>query len=144
MDGTVVKARTSGGISLALCLLCSFPSSAQVFPPAPRGTIEDLDDSAGSPWSSALWAAGPFTANLNAGSNVDYVWYRFIDQPAITRLGLDASELTQLQSWAEALHANAGVNGVAFGPPSSGTLATIQATALVTPRPPQPHSGGGA
>ena len=57
----------------------------------------------------------------------------FIDQPAITRLGLDASELTQLQSWAESLHANAGVNGVSFGPPSSGTLATIQATALVTP-----------
>ena len=107
--------------------------AAQVFPPAPRGTIEDLDDSAGSPWSSALWAAGPFTANLNDGSNVDYVWYRFIDQPAITRLGLDASELTQLQSWAESLHTNGGVNGVSFAPPSSGTLATIQATALVTP-----------
>ena len=42
-------------------------------------------------------------------------------------------ELTQLQSWAESLHANAGVNGVSFGPPSSGTLATIHATALVAP-----------
>ena len=28
---------------------------------------------------------------------------------------------------------NAGVNGVSFAPPSSGTLATIQTTVFVTP-----------
>ena len=81
--------------------------------------------------TSARWAAGPFTTTLNNGSVVDYVWYRFIDQPAIMNLGLSAADRTKLQTWAESVHAQ-GVS-LTIAPPSSGQLASFDPGILVTP-----------
>lgn len=52
---------------------------------------------------------------------VEYVWYRFIDQPAIARLGLNPDDLQRLQAFVEAWHA------------ASGTLVSLDAAQFVTP-----------
>jgi hypothetical protein len=106
----------------------------QKFPGHPRGAIPPLDVSAASPWDSSRWIAGPFTATLN-DSTVEYVWYRFIDQPAVARLGLDDAELLRLQSFVESLHERSGLNGLTIEPPSSGKLATLHPSQIVTPPP---------
>ncbi len=106
--------------------------SDQTFPLAQDVAIEALDTSEGSPWDSSKWAAGPFTAYFD-DSTVQYVWYKFIDQPAIARLGLQAGELQRLQAFVESLHQNAGVNGPAMLPPSSGTLAALHSGVFVAP-----------
>ena len=64
---------------------------------------------------------------------LDYVWYRFIDQPAITRLGLSAPELAKLQTSVESLHQNSGTFGIGAAAPTSGTLVTSESAQLVTP-----------
>jgi hypothetical protein len=106
----------------------------QKFPLAKGGPIEPLDVSTGSAWDMANWSAGPFTAKLS-DSLVEYVWYRFVDQPAIAQLGLDASQREYLQRFVESLHEQAGVNGLTIPPPSSGTLARIDAGLIVKPPP---------
>ena len=104
----------------------------QSFPAMSRGTITPLNTSASSPWSQSKWAAGPFTASLGDGSTVQYVWYRFVDQPAIARLPLSAQERDRLQAWVESVH-NQGTNGFTLAAPTSGTLATIDPGHLVVP-----------
>ena len=59
----------------------------QHFPALSPSSWPALDSTATSAWTSNKWAAGPFTTRLNDGSTVTYVWYRFVDQPAIARLG---------------------------------------------------------
>ncbi len=103
----------------------------QTFARNTKTTVPPVNTSATSAWSSARWAAGPFTTTLNNGSVVDYVWYRFIDQPAIMNLGLSAADRTKLQTWAESVHAQ-GVS-LTIAPPSSGQLASFDPGILVTP-----------
>ncbi len=105
----------------------------QTFRPAPRGVYPDLNTSAGSPWASTFWRAGPFTAALNDGSFVDYVWYKFVEQPAIRRLGLSAGELQDLQALVEDLHASYGTSGPTIPPPTGGALAMIDPALIVSP-----------
>lgn len=105
----------------------------QNFPAQVATGLPSLDTSSNSPWSSSKWAAGPFTAKLNDGSTVTYVWYKFINQPAIAQLGLDAVTLQNLQSLVEKMHAQYGVNGPTLAPPSSGNLVSMDAGLLVTP-----------
>lgn len=105
----------------------------QVFPALSRSSFPGVNQSPGSPWEPARWAAGPFTATLADGSAVDYVWYRFVDQPAIARLGLGASQLDKLQQFAASLHEHWGVAGPSLAMPSSGTLATLDPAQIVTP-----------
>jgi len=105
----------------------------QLFPPAQRQLIPVLDQSSSSPWTSEKWIAGPFTVELSDSSFVDYVWYKFIDQPAITRLGLSQEVLQKLQTFVESLHEQSGLNGITIPPPSSGDLVTIDNALLVTP-----------
>ncbi len=106
----------------------------QAFPPAPTYPFPALDLEASSPWQSSGWSAGPFTRSLDDGSVVDYVWYRFVDQPAIARLGLDANQRAELQRFVEGLHRESGLNGVSVAPPAGdGHLATIDPGAIVTP-----------
>jgi hypothetical protein len=107
----------------------------QSFAPLQRGSYPDLNTSSGVPWDEARWEAGPFTVTLQDGSMVDYVWYRFVDQPAIARLGLDADARARLQAFAEALHASAATDGLTIPPPSSGTLVRIDDAQLVIPPP---------
>lgn len=104
----------------------------QVFPRMRVGTTPPLDVSANSPWDSRKWAAGPYSTRLPNGSVVDYVWYRFIDQPALARLPLDATTRTRLQTWAESVHSQ-GLDAFTIPPPSSGQLATLDRSQIVTP-----------
>lgn len=104
----------------------------QSFRKTVRGSVAALSTS-GVSWTSAKWAAGPFTVSLSDGSSVDYVWYKFVDQPAIRRLGLSAAVLAQVQTWVESLHAASGVNGLTIAAPSAGTLTTLDPALIVTP-----------
>jgi hypothetical protein len=70
---------------------------------------------------------------LQDGSTVEYVWYRFRDQPAIARLGLSQDILDRLQAFVEAWHAASGLAGVAFAPPGSGVLAVLDPAQFVMP-----------
>jgi hypothetical protein len=105
----------------------------QRFGRLPTGAEARLNTAAGSPWAATGWAAGPFKARLGDGSTVEYVWYRFVDQPAIARLGLSAATLQRLQALAETMHETYGASGASFAPPVAGALATLDAAVLVTP-----------
>lgn len=107
----------------------------QHFPAMSASAWPTLDSSASSPWASARWAAGPFTTRLNDGSTVTYVWYRFVDQPAIARQGLDPATLQRLQALVERMHAQYGANGPTMAPPTAGTLVGIDPGMLITPPP---------
>jgi hypothetical protein len=109
--------------------------ASETFAPAAINSPAALATGAGTPWASSGWSAGPFTARLGDGSRVDYVWYRFADQPAITRLGLDAATRQRLQAFAESLHQDTGGSGVTFAAPSAGTVAPLDAAQLVIPPP---------
>jgi uncharacterized protein YjdB len=106
--------------------------SDQAFPQLPRGTVTPLNTTASSPWTQSKWAAGPFTASLGDGSTVQFVWYRFVDQPAIARLNLSDAERTRLQAWAESVHSQ-GLFGFTIAAPGAGTLTTIDPGHIVTP-----------
>jgi hypothetical protein len=105
----------------------------QTFPQAPRGSFPAVDTTAGSAWEPSHWAAGPFTVTLGDGSTVEYVWYRFVDQPAIARLALSPSVLQRLQAFVEAWQAASGLSGITIAPPASGSLVSLDAAQLVTP-----------
>ncbi len=104
--------------------------NAATFPPQPRRPVAALNPTT---WNSAAWASPLLTANLNDGSIVDYVWYRFVDQPAIARLGLDSLVRQKLQAFATSLHQHSGVNGLTIADPTAGRLATLDPAMLVTP-----------
>lgn len=104
----------------------------QIFPQMKPTETPSVDTSASSAWDSRKWAAGPFTTNLNDGSTVEYVWYRFIDQPALARLPLTADMKTKLQAWAESVHST-GLSGLTIPPPSSGQLVSVDEGLLVRP-----------
>lgn len=106
----------------------------QTFPELPRRNPPPLDVSETSVWSSSTWAAGPFTTALSNGSVIEYVWYRFVDQPAIARLPLSEADRARLQAWAESVH-DQGVDGLTIPPPTSGQLASIDRGELVLPPP---------
>jgi hypothetical protein len=105
----------------------------QTFAPATDNFFPPVNTAANSPWAPAKWAAGPFSVALGDGSIVEYVWYRFVDQPAIARLGLGQEELDRLQAFAESFHAASGLDGVSFDSPLSGTLIAIDPAHFVTP-----------
>ncbi len=105
----------------------------QTFPSAPRGSFPSLGTFPGSAWDQAKWSAGPFTTVLLDGSTVEYVWYRFRDQPAIARLGLSPDVLDRLQAFVEAWHAASGLAGLTFAPPGSGILVGLDPAQFVTP-----------
>jgi hypothetical protein len=103
------------------------------FPTAPQGTYPSQDTSSTSPWASGRWAAGPFSVRLSDRSTVWYVWYRFIDQPAIAQLGLADSVLQRLQTFVAAWQTASGTQGVTIAAPTSGTLASLDPALFVTP-----------
>ena len=104
--------------------------TAATFPLQPRRPVAALD---AATWNAAAWASPLLTVTLNDGSVVDYVWYRFVDQPAIARLGLDSQVRQKLQAFAASLHQSSGVNGVTIANPTAGRLATLDPALIVTP-----------
>lgn len=105
----------------------------QTFAPKLPGVFDALDISSSGPFSSAGWSAGPFTAVLGDGSRVDYVWYRFVDQPAIAQLGLAPNVRTALQAFVESFHQHSGTQGMTMAAPTSGTLASLDPGQIVLP-----------
>jgi len=105
----------------------------QKFDVKQRSAFPALDVSSSAPFASANWSGGPFTTTLSDGSTVEYVWYRFVDQPAIARLGLSEEVLTALQTFAESFHQHSGTQGITLAAPASGALATIDPSLIVTP-----------
>lgn len=95
-------------------------------------TIPAVDIGPESPFAPSGWAAGPFSTNIGDGSTVDYVWYRFVDQPAIKRLNMTEDQRNRLQAWVESVH-DQGTHMVSMPLPSSGELATFDNGQLVTP-----------
>ena len=73
------------------------------------------------------------TATLTDGSTVTYAWVRFVDQPAIKRLGLTPTERANLQATIVRIHTTWPTNTDYIPSPSSGTLATLDPALLVTP-----------
>ncbi len=100
------------------------------FTPKARTSTATLNSTT---WNSSAWASPMMTATLNDGSTIDYVWYRFVDQPAIARLGLSSDVLQKLQAFVTSLHQNSGVNGVTIAGPTAGRLATLDPGLIVTP-----------
>jgi hypothetical protein len=98
-----------------------------------RSAFPALDVSSPAPFASARWSGGPFTTTLSDGSTVEYVWYRFVDQPAIARLGLSDEVLAALQTFAESFHLHSGTRGVTMASPASGVLATMDPALIITP-----------
>lgn len=107
--------------------------AAQSFRRAERRPFPSPDITAASAWDASRRASGPFLAALGDHSALEYVWYRFVDQPAIARLALPADTLQRLQTFVESLHEVSGVDGITIPPPGSGTLATIDPALLVSP-----------
>ncbi len=104
--------------------------TAATFTPKARNSAATLNSAT---WNSSAWASPMMTATLNDGSTVDYVWYRFVDQPAIARLGLSSEVLQTLQAFVTSLHQKSGVNGVTIAGPTAGRLATLDPGLIVTP-----------
>ena len=79
--------------------------------------------------------SGPFEAELQDGTVVTYVWYRFVDQPAIVHAGFSDEERARMQARVEAIHAEWGPDRPYLTPPSTGALASLDPGVLVTPPP---------
>ncbi|NQV71804.1 hypothetical protein HQ496_01680 [bacterium] len=98
-----------------------------------RTPAGSLNLSQAGPWTPGGWAAGPFSVALSDGSFVQYVWYRFVDQPAIKRLSLPDADIDRLQLFVEALHRTGGGSSLVFSGPNSGELATLDPSLFVVP-----------
>jgi hypothetical protein len=107
--------------------------TAQVFDPAVAGKPYTSPAERGSVWTLPGPARGPFTIDLTDGSRVTYSWYRFVDQPALQHLGLDAPAKARLQRIAERIHSAWPITRNYMAPPTTGMLATLDAAQIVTP-----------
>ena len=83
-------------------------------------------------WSSSPVASTTYSAQLNDGSSVDYKWYKFVDQPALQRFELNATEKENLQSVAEKMQKDWAKSQL-IKDPTIGTLTNFDSGLLVTP-----------
>jgi hypothetical protein len=83
-------------------------------------------------WSSSPVASTTYSAQLNDGSSVDYKWYKFVDQPALQRFELNATEKENLQSAAEKMQKDWAKSQL-IKDPTIGTLTNFDSGLLVTP-----------
>lgn len=101
----------------------TFPSN-----PSPAFTYQSP-----SWWKASKPASGVKSVRLVDGSTVRYRWYRFVDQPALQRLELTASEANRLQSIIVSMH-RAWPSGTRFmPPPRAGELAGVDPGLIVKP-----------
>lgn len=71
------------------------------------------------------------TVELNDGSRVTYVWYRFVDQPALQHLNMSDAQKRRLQSHIEKIHRSWSIDGQYLPNPSSGSLVTIDPSLII-------------
>jgi len=88
---------------------------------------------AGSSWDKPGPEQGPFKIILSDGSEVTYSWYRFVDQPALQKLGWSEAEKERLQSLVEKIHLEWPTTREYMPPPSSGTLVQLDPVLSVNP-----------
>ena len=75
-----------------------------------------------------------YTAKLIDGSVITYGWYRFIDQPAISKLNLNESQKASLQSIIESMHTmNWSTDNPVLSAPTFGSLVEIDKALIVQP-----------
>ncbi len=86
-----------------------------------------------SPFMKPGPVAGPFETTLGDGSTVTYAWYRFADQPAMLNAGLTDAEREEAQRRVELLHRAWTKDREYIAPPTTGSLASLDAALLVTP-----------
>lgn len=84
-------------------------------------------------WTSPGPTGEPQTVTLGDGTKVTYVWYRFVDQPALQNLKLTDDQKRQLQSRIELLHKNWTITGKYMKPPSKGSLVSMDPKLIVEP-----------
>lgn len=75
------------------------------------------------------------TVTLSDGSTVEYVWFKFVDQPALRRLNLSQADRQALQAMVENMHRTWPITAEYMAPPSSGDLVSFDPALLVTPPP---------
>jgi len=73
------------------------------------------------------------TVTLSDGSHVEYVWFKFVDQPALRRLNLSEADRAALQAMVENMHRTWPITAEYMAPPSSGDLVSFDPALLVTP-----------
>ncbi|CAB4708611.1 unannotated protein [freshwater metagenome] len=83
-------------------------------------------------WDASPSSSADFTNNLNDGSQVVYRWYKFVDQPALQRFELNASEKGNLQAAIEKMQKE-WARSALMSEPTKGSLATFDQGMLVTP-----------
>lgn len=108
--------------------------TSQEFIPAFFGnTYQVLDKDAQTAWNQ--WASDQLiSVKLNDGSNVQYRWYKFVDQPSLQNLHLTPEQKNALQAMIVKLHkAWATDNAFMPAPPNNSTLVNVDNVLLVTP-----------
>lgn len=86
-----------------------------------------------SPFKSPGPVAGPFQVHLGDHSLVTYYWYRFADQPAMMRADMTSAEREAIQLKVMKLHRKWKKEGTYLAPPTTGTLASLDAAQIVKP-----------
>ena len=121
------------GSALTPSLVDQPPSAltSATFPRAPAGTF--VYQSPGW-WSASPAASPPVTVDLADGSQVTYVWYKFVDQPALQRFHLTASEKSSLQAAIDAMDQQWSGRAL-IAPPTAGSLVAFDSGLVVTPPP---------
>jgi hypothetical protein len=104
----------------------------QTFAPADTGKPYTSPTAADSNWVVPGPRSALVTALLADGSRITYAWYRFVDQPALQHLRMSIADKAKLQKLIERIHSDWPVTRDYMAPPTSGTLATIDAALTVT------------
>ena len=82
-------------------------------------------------WDASPKASEDFVANLSDGSQAVYRWYKFVDQPALQRFELNATEKTNLQAAIVKMQKD-WAHSAMMADPTKGTLATFDQAMVVT------------
>jgi hypothetical protein len=105
--------------------------ATQRFPTAKAGN--DYVTPTSRAWTTPGPASKPSTARLRDGSEVTYVWYRFIDQPVFQQYRWEAGRKERLQKLVEGMHAHWTIDREYMAPPTSGSLVRLDPALIVAP-----------
>jgi hypothetical protein len=83
-------------------------------------------------WDASPAASRDLTTKLNDGSSVVYRWYKFVDQPALQRFALNASEKKNLQKAVIKIQKD-WARSPMMASPSKGSLISFDSGLLTTP-----------
>lgn len=84
-------------------------------------------------WNKYVANQPSVTVQLADGSELEYRWYRFVDQPAIAALNLTVAEQNRLQASVEQIHKSWQNQQDFMPPPPVGELVAIDPGVLVKP-----------